>query len=91
MHEVTREESAIMLDRLLIHNVLILSWSRAKQMLYQAARQPSDERMLEQIAAGGMSNTDLATMAMNHLAGQKADRPKAKRKSKPLVRLEAAT
>ncbi len=91
MSEISPTEIDLMKDRLLLFNQLLLSWHKASQVLFQARWEPSHRMILEQIAEGGRSNTDLAIMARNHLRGQRADRPRTKRKSKPLVRLEAIT
>jgi hypothetical protein len=88
MSDITRSDVAIMEDHLMLFSEVRLSHSRARILFHQAASFTTFRTVLEQIAAGANSNADAAAWAKRVLADERADRPKVKRRSKPLVRLE---
>lgn len=91
MREITREDILLFEDRLLLFSELRLSHGHALQLFHQARAYATFRTTMEQIAEGGRSNADFANWAKKILADERADRPRAKRRSKPLVRLEAVS
>jgi len=91
MSEISATDLAIIQDQVFIHSKVLLSWHKVALICHQASQFVSFRNALEAIAAGERSNADLSVLARKTLEKERADRPTVKRKSKPLVRLEAVT
>jgi hypothetical protein len=89
MTDIPSQNFDLYADRLMLFSELRLSYSHALETFHRAKHYATFRTILEQIAAGERSNADLAQWARKTLEIEKADRPKVKRKAKPLVRLEA--
>jgi hypothetical protein len=72
----------------MLFSELRLSYGHALETFHRAKHYATFRTILEQMAEGGRSNADFTAWAQKILADEKADRPKVKRRSKPLVRLE---
>jgi hypothetical protein len=90
MADIPKQNFDLYADRLMLFSELRLSYGHALETFHRAKHYATFRMILEQIAEGGRGNTDLAVMARNTLKAEKADRPKAGRRSKPLVRLREA-
>jgi hypothetical protein len=91
MADIPTQNFDLYADRLMLFSELRLSYGHALETFHRAKHYATFRTILEQMAEGGRSNADFAAWAKKILADERADRPKAKRKPKPLVRLEAVT
>jgi chromosome condensin MukBEF complex kleisin-like MukF subunit len=88
MTDIPSQNFDLYADRLMLFSELRLSYSHALETFHRAKHYATFRIILEQMAEGGRSNADFAAWAKKILADEKADRPKIKRRSKPLVKLE---
>jgi hypothetical protein len=88
MSEISAADIELFRDRFLMFSELRLSHGKALQLMHQARQFVTMRTVLESMAEGGRSNADFAAWAKKILADERADRPKVKRRPKPLVRLE---
>jgi hypothetical protein len=88
MTDIPSQNFDLYADRLILFSELRLSYGRALETFHRAKHYATFRTILEQMAEGGRSNADFASWAQKILADEKADRPKVKPRSRPLVRLE---
>jgi len=91
MTDIPRNHLDLYEDRLLMFSQVPLSYANARQLMHQARQFLTMRTTLEQIASGGRSNVDFSQWAKRILDEEKAGRPKVKRRSSPLVKLEVAS
>ncbi len=90
MADIPAQNFDLYADRLLMFSELRLSHDHALETFHRAKHYATFRMILEQIANGERSNTDLAIMARNTLKAEKDDRPKLSGKSRPLVAIRTA-